>query len=453
MKPLAIQGVQNEDGISVVLEDSTHSIKYPHDIWAGTSSQLKSILLDNITFASTLYVPSILKQQSVRYSTARPLSECFLLRNGIYDTSYCANVDGKSSVDYVKDFFNIQRYFSDETVKTPQNVSFTQTDKGKKHALILFSFGKESLLSYALCKELGLDTTLVSVIQPGLAHEWQNKKPLIEAFEKEFGEKVYTIDYQPGIFKEGKLWNKPTELGWGLHVTEYAMLSLPFAEVFGADYIVCGNEQSCHDMYYDAEGVLVYRAGLDQHREWTSQQSLLQSLMLGRTLPAISLVEPLYEIAETKILHTRYPEIAKYQMSCLASKDSAKDKRWCEACDKCAYMFTLLKAFKIDTEKLGFTHNLFDQTHAYLFDSFFSRDDESHFYGSQGELGLGFYLAEKNGCSGYSIERFKRELAPQFERELDSVKRQYLGIHPTNNIPKKMHAKIVSIYEEELKNL
>ena len=397
---------------------------------------------------SCLYLPQTLDQREIHFSTARPLVESFALRCGIYDAPYCANVDGKSSTKYLKDFFNVRYFFADEQIKTRQTMNLTPRNEIPKKALILFSFGKESLLAYALCKELGIETVLVTIIHPGFEHEWAQKKPLVEQFEKEFGETVHTIDYKPGLLKEGHIFNTPTELGWGLHVTEYAILALPFAEVFDTDVIICGNEQSCNDTYFDKEDVLIYRAGLDQHREWTSQQGLLQSLLIGRSLPAISLVEPLYEIAETKILHQRYPDIGKYQMSCFAAKESAKGKRWCEACDKCAYMFTLFKAFEIDTKNLGFQENMFDEKHAYLFETFFSRSDDSHFYGSQGELALGFYYSMRNGCEGVSIDRFKKELLPQID--IEALHKIYLGIHPTTSMPASLKEKVTIIFNESL---
>ena len=406
---------------------------------------------------STLYLPQILGKREIHYDTSRPIGESFYLRNGIYDAPYCANVDGKSSVQYLKDFFNTRYRFAKDEIETPRAVTFEMPKKKKEKALVLFSFGKESLLSFALCQELGIEPVLVTIIHPGFAYEWQHKKPLVEKFEAEFGIKVHTIDYQPGLLKEGKLFDTPTELGWGLHVTEYALLSLPYAEVFDCDYIICGNEQSCNDTYYDQEDVLIYRAGLDQHHDWTKQQGLLQSLLMGRSLPAYSLLEPLYEIAETKILHTRYPQVGKYQMSCFASAEGSKDRRWCQECEKCAYMFALFRGFNIDTLKVGFADNLFNEQHRHLYDNFFVRTDDTHYYGSQGELGLGFYAAlnsdsnsETDATKDFSLSRFQKELLPKFKENFESIRNHYLGIHPTDQFPAAHAASLKNIFESEL---
>ena len=447
---LSIQASLTPSGITLGIEGEQFPITYDKDVWQRTSASLKEQLLHNLPMASTLYLPQILGKREIHYNTARPIGESFFLRNGIYDAPYCANVDGQSSTQYLKDFFNTRYLFAHDAIRTPAAVQFERPSKTKPRALVLFSFGKESLLSFALCKELGIEPVLVTIIHPGFAYEWHHKKPLVEKFEKEFGVTVHTVDYQPGLLKEGKFFGLSTELGWGLHVTEYALLALPYAEVFDCDFVICGNEQSCNDIYFDKEDVLIYRAGLDQHHDWTKSQGLLQSLLMSRSLGAYSMLEPLYEIAETKILHTRYPAIGKYQMSCFASTEGSKDRRWCQECDKCAYMYALLRGFQIDPHALGFTDNLFDEQHKHLYDTFFSRTDDTHFYGSQGELGLGFYAALSYGSQDYSLQRFTKELLAKFKSNFASIREKYLGIHPTFQYPPTFDAKLQSIFSDEL---
>jgi hypothetical protein len=447
---LTVNSSLTDSGITLTIGNNAFPITYDKDVWQRTSESLKEQLLSNLPMASTLYLPQILGKREIHYNTARPIGESFFLRNGIYDAPYCANVDGKSSTQYLKDFFNTRYLFAKDDIKTPASVQFEQQKKEKPRALVLFSFGKESLLSFALCRELGIEPILVTIIHPGFAYEWLHKKPLVEKFEKEFGVTVHTVDYQPGLLKEGKYFGLSTELGWGLHVTEYALLALPYAEVFNCDFVVCGNEQSCNDIYFDKEDVLIYRAGLDQHHDWTKSQGLLQSLLMGRALGAYSLLEPLYEISETKILHSRYPEIGKYQMSCFASSEGSKDRRWCQECDKCAYMYALLRGFNIDPKALGFTDNLFDEKHKHLYDTFFSRTDDTHFYGSQGELGLGFFASLQYGTDDYSLKRFTKELLPKFKDNFSEIREKYLGIHPTFQYPPEYIDRLNALFSDEL---
>lgn len=452
---LLCKPVITESGITIYVNNEPFPIAYEKEVWSKTSLDLKNRLASNLAMASTLYLPQILSLRSINYDMPRPVGESFFLRNGIYDAPYCAQVDGNSSIKYLKDFFNTRYLFTQDEVQVPSNINFEDRSKfkenGKKsRALVLFSFGKESLLSFALCKELNIEPVLVTIVHPGFEYEWLHKKPLVDKFQKEHDIPVHVVDYQPGILKEGKYFGLSTELGWGLHVTEYALLALPFAEVFDCDYIICGNEQSCNDIYYDKEDVLIYRAGLDQHHDWTKQQGFLQSLIMGRSLPAYSFLEPLYEISETKILHSRYKDIGKYQMSCFASAPGSKDKRWCQQCEKCAYMYALFKGFAIDTKSVGFADDLFDKNYLHLYENFFSRTDDTHFYGSQGELGLGFYSAIKNGATGAAIDKFKAILLNSFEDNFLEIRGKYLGIHTTNQMPKELHPQLISIFHQEL---
>ena len=449
---LIVEPVITDTGISIRVNEQEFPIEYPRDVWNATSAGLKNRLLSNLSMASTLYLPQILNLRSITYKTNRPIGESFFLRNGIYDAPYCANVDGKSSVQYLKDFFNTRYLFTKDDIEVPENIKFEPKNDGKqkRKALVLFSMGKESLLSFALCKELDIEPVLVTIIHPGFETEWKHKQKLVAAFEKEFKTKIHIINYQPGLLKEGKLFGKKTELGWGLHVTEYALLALPFAEVFGCEFIVCGNEQSCNDTYYDQEDVLIYRAGLDQHNDWTKQQGFLQSLILGRSCQAYSLLEPLYEISETKILHHRYPQIGKYQMSCFSGSDTETGGRWCQKCDKCAYMYALFRGFNFNPETIGFTDNLFSEHNIHLYESFFTRSDDSHFYGSQGELGLAFYYSLQFKNDDAAQIRFRNELLNKFAESIKSIHAKYLGSHPTKQMPPSDHDKLMQIFSTEL---
>lgn len=395
-----------------------------------------------------MFLPQMLGKNEIYYETPRPIAETFLFKNGIYDMPCSAIVDQKSSLDYIKKFFNTRYIYKENRISVPENRSLRK--KRRPTAIIPFSFGKESMLTVSLCEEIGIKPILVNFIEPSNEHEYSHKKKLIKEFEKTMNLKVYTVNYQPGILRYGKLWNLNTELGWGLQTTEYALMCLPFVEFFNAEYIILGNEQSCNDTFLNKEGILTYKAGYDQHAEWTTQQGLLASLLLGRKVEVISFMEPLYEIAINKILHNRYPLYGKYQMSCMADTDHAKINRWCQNCVKCGYLYALSCAFNLDTEKMGFTENLFEKKHAHIYDHFFNYDAQAPAYGSQEELGLAFYLAYKNNHKGYSMEKFQKTLLKRFEEKHREYAKKYMGMHGMSNIPDKFKKRLAAIYQAEL---
>jgi len=437
-------------GVDVLVNGESFPIVYPEDIWPRYNEESKNRLMDNVAYSSTIFLPQMLGLNSITYNTHRPISETFLFKNGIYDMSTCASSDDKSSKDYVLKFFNTQYLFKQNVIRLPEAVDFKDVPRKQKTAIVPFSFGKESMLSFALCQELGIRPILVNFIESVNDFEYLHKKQLIEDFEKETGVRVYTIQYAPSMLRYGRHWGLHTELGWGLQTTEYSFLCLPFVEYFEADYIILGNEQSCNDTYYDKEGTLTYKAGYDQHGDWATQQGLLTSMLAGRKVEVISFMEPLYEIAITRILHARYPQYGKYQMSCMADTDKAAKNRWCQNCVKCGYMYACACASGIDLKGVGFTENLFDDKHTAIFDHFFNYDPMAPAYGSQEELGLAFYIAAKAGHSGASIERFNKDLSATFLQNFSKWAKQYLGINSSGNIPVSIRNQVLAIFKEEL---
>lgn len=452
-KKLRIFGKINKKGIVVGFNNKYFPIIYPKKVWNKYPSTLKKVLLDNVAYSSTIFLPQILNLKLANYQTARPIAETFFYENGMKDMPCSALADGGSSIKYIKRFFNTEYLFKDNIIKTTKFIEFKPKEKKFKTAVIPFSFGKESLLNYALCKELGIKPILVNFIEPSNDFEHFHKKGLIRKFEKETKTKVWVVDYRPGILRYGKYWNLKTELGWGLQTSEYALLTLPFAFYFDADYIVLGNEQSCNDVFHNNEDILTYKAGYDQHHNWTPQQSLLVSLILGRKIEVVSFLDPLYEIAITKILQQRYPEIGHFQMSCMADNKKAAKVRWCQHCVKCGYIYALLAASKINPLNIGFTENLFDKRHSTIYDHFFKYNPKNPLYGSQEELGLAFYLADLNGYKGESIVKFNKYILKKIKPQLKILIRKYLGITSSWVVPDLYKKQLKKIYLEELDNL
>lgn len=451
-KKLLVNAKITSRGLAIIVNGRSFPIIYPDFIWQNYPRPLKEILKDNLAYSATIFLPQIFKIPSIEYQTARPISETFLFKNGIYDMPCCALADNQSSLGYVKNFFNTQYLFKENLVKTPKQLDWQWFNKRQPAAVIPFSFGKESLLTFSLAQELGLKPILVNFIEPANDFEYYHKKKLIKEFEKTTGIKVYFVNYQPGLFRYGKYWGLKTELGWGLQTTEYALLTLPFVYYFKANYLLLGNEQSCNDIFYDAEGMLTYKAGYDQHHHWTPQQTLLASLILGRKVEVASFLDPLYEIAITKILHQCYPQVGRFQMSCMADSQAAAKNRWCQHCVKCGYIYALLAAANINPATVGFTENLFDQKHQQIYQHFFHYNPKNPVYGSQEELGLAFYLAYLNGYQGESLTRFKKELFAKFhqQKQRKSLIKKYLSLTPTWVLPSGFATRALKIYQKEL---
>lgn len=447
-RTLLIDAQITDVGIDILVNEDRFPIRYPREIWAHYPDHLKTVLRDNLAYSTTLFLPQMFGVTDVTFKTPRPASETFLFKNGIYDMPICALTDGASSRDYIAKFFNTDSRFATNDIALPAQVDFSPPETAPR-AIVPFSFGKESLLTFALCRELKIDPVPVLFVEPANTFEHAHKLKLIEEFRREFGIDIHIVEFSPGIFRYGTFWGLKTELGWGLHTTEYALLALPFVHAFDATYVLSGNEHACNDTFIDNEGMRLHEAGYDQHSDWLSQQTLLASLLYGRKVQILSFMEPLYEIGITRILHRRFPQIGRYQMSCMADSEHARDRRWCQRCMKCGFMYALLSAADIPPTNVGFTENLFDADHSELYDYFFEYDPRRPNYGSQNELGLAFLLAERNGYEGASIERFRRELLPHMREKEQQLRDTYFTAAPDENIPTHLRELLLSIFREE----
>jgi len=447
-KPICVEATIEKRGIDIIVDGCVLPIVYPRRVWQAYPQELKEVLRDNIALSSTYFVPQILDQSYISYSTARPSSEAFLFKNGIYDMPNSALTDGASSMSYLIKFLNTVATFQNNDIRFP--VIDTHHHSKEENMVIPFTFGKDSLLTAALAQEIGIKPNLVYFIEPAHLYEYQHKKQLMKSFFEKTGLVVEEVKYGPGRMRYGGLWNKKTELGWGLQTTEYALMTLPFLYLYKAMYIGLGNEHSCGEAGLNEEGVLTHWTGYDQHPDWTSQQSLLVSLVGGVPRRVVSLVEPLHEIAEVAILHRRYLEFGQFQTSCLAIGQGAEENRWCQRCEKCGAMYTFLKALDIDVKKIGFTEDLFDKEHIKLFTHLFNTKEPALYYAVEEEIYLAMYLALKRGCDGEVLRVFAEKVLPRLKRPISQYAQEFFAAHPTNNLPHDISKQLFRIYNEEL---
>jgi hypothetical protein len=167
----------------------------------------------------------------------------------------------------------------------------------------------------------------------------------------------------------------------------------------------------------------------------------------------VSLVEPLYNIAEVKILHHRYPHLLKYVASCFSRK--LTNERWCCQCSNCAKAFLFASAVKGNLKELGIKGNFFDIKHKKLF-SLFSTATK-RIYEKPPEVReeqlLAFLLAYRNNCKGGLIDLFEKEYLKEAEEKEKELRKKFFGIHSTDSIPKEMKNRVLEIYRQELKDL
>lgn len=440
----------NDRDIRFNLENQSFEITYPENIWQKYPPFQKKLLSENLTFALTFHLPYLKNEgNSLNYLMARPVSEPFLFKGFISALPSTALMKKESTSKLIKKLFEINYHFIQGKNILTSNLFPRRTNKT---AILPFSFGKDSLLTYSLLKELGICPIPVFIKEPLSSEENYHIEMLTKKFFEEFKEKVLFIENQAGKLREGgEGW-----YGWELQLTQYAMMLLPIVWSKKARYLFFSNEQSCNEEFLDKEGFWcnpVY----EQSVKWLEQMNDLLQILGMKNLEVGSLIEPLNDLAIVKILHHRYPKIAKYQTSCSAETPEAKFNRWCGNCSKCARLFIFFLANNIDPKKIGIPTNMLELKYKNKYTLFEDGNNKDSAYDEsrvgRNEQLLAFYLAYKNGYKGELIDLFKKLYLKESRKREKELREEYFGIHSTKTLPKELKYKLLNIYKEELKDL
>lgn len=450
---LRISGQADETGIRVsidskILSTSLH-LAYPAEIWQPYPEENKEHLVDSLTYIFTAHLPFLLKGNiRLEYSTSFPAVYSWAIHSFTrFLPSYWylyRRKRGSKVFPMLKTLLNSRAVFS-EIDENPPIFPQSRPDR----AVIPFTFGKDSFLSYTIARKLGITPTLVYFNEPTEKFARTHKLALIERFCTDRNEEVYYIENPLGELRQyGEAW-----FGWELAITSWAVMSLPFAHSSAARYIIFSNEKSCNDFFYDREGLKVVPE-FDQSAPATEAlNALIQSMSEGE-IYVTTFLQGLNELAVIALLKHLDRDSFSYLMSCWAETDKALHKRWCAACSKCARIYIYLLANGIDPEsEAGFEDNMLEDRYVQLFNVFGEADGTGFdaFGTNRGEQIFAFYLAWLHGSRGPLIEKFiKSPLFEEVDRDFDIFLEEYYGLHPEQLTPPRYKERIDSIYSEAL---
>lgn len=441
-----------EKGIETVVNGKSFRLRYPISTWKRFPKSHKKILSQNIAYAYTFQLPFLYTSiQRVLYSLPVPLSEAFLFKGLSLALPATAimqtHKDMRVTSNLLRKLYDIDYIYSNQKTEVPPYNRTSFTD----HAVMPFTFGKDSLLTFALSRDLGLSVFPVYIAEPYYAYEEYIKKLLAIPFEREFRTRIAILRNTLGVFRDPDGW-----FGWELQLTQYSLMLLPYVYAKRAGYILFSNEQSCNDTIVDEDG---FRCNpvFEQSHSWLLQNSLMASIVGGNSLSIGSLLEPIHEIAIERILHKRYPNIAKYQSSCDLPEKPKSGGRWCENCSKCARMFIFMLANGIDPKSVGFKHFLLRQRDQHLYTLFSDRRMMEFGY-DQSEVGrneqlLAFLMAYKKGVKGTVMRSFVKHFLQKAKKKEKKLRQNFFGIHSSKTIPQFLRPKVLKIYQQELAGL
>lgn len=441
------------NGIEIEIGRKQYYITYPTHIWQQFPEVYRQTFADTLTYFLTRHL-SLLDHHKLVYHFPPPATEPFFFKGMIYSLPETVLTDETKQLTMsglIKMFYNSQ--FNTEFIGRPRYARFKNINRNSwKRSIIPFSFGKDSLLTFALSQELGIKPYPIFFREPRQPYENKHKARLSERFFDEFDVDINFFPVTPGWLRQitENFW------GWDLLLTQYTLFMIPFIFGVRSRYLFWGHEQSCNETFKDSEGYIVNPV-YEQSHNWLLTSNAAAKI-LGCNAIMASLVEPIHELAIMKILHFRYPDVGKYQLSCFADDEQSKTHRWCGNCSKCARMYIFMLALGITPRRVGFTANMMSRSKRHLFAVFTRRKSamDSAFDqtgAARDEQLLAFTMAARKGAKGDLMTEFKKFYYREGKIREKELRNKYFGIHTTNTLTYELKKPLLSIFEEELKSM
>lgn len=439
------------NGVELSLDRKNYQILYPTHIWKEFPDVYRQNFADSLAYALTMHL-CLNGHAKIIYDFPAPQIEPYIFEGMVYSLGETTLLEGKETrtSDLLRLFYN--RNLNVEFSGRPRLTRFKNVNRNSRNrAIIPFSFGKDSLLTFALCQELGIDPYPVFFREPKSPFENRHKRKLADRFFDEFDVDVNFFPLSPGRLRQtvGRWW------GWDLLLTQYTMLLVPYFFGLRSRYLFWAHEQSCNDFIADAEGYSINPV-FEQSARWLLTSNNL-TRNFGTNVVLSSLVEPIHEIAIMKILHHRYPEIAKYQLSCFSEEDAAARKRWCGQCSKCARIYIFMMALGINPKTVGLNEPLLGQKKKELYGLFDGEGEDSGVYDKSGlgrdEQLLAFYLAYQRGVKGELMKDFSKKFLLEAKSRERELREKFFSAYEPKSQPYELRAPLLKIFKTELSDM
>ncbi len=438
---------QTQKGIKIKFKNKNYELKYPQQLWKSYPN--KEILVNNYIPLVTLSLPLMADIKSIKYNLPKSIFQQKYKELFLKDLPSSTQDNKQDAIKLTKQFKKIKYTFQ----KHKRLKLKTKNSKNTNYKAILpLSFGKDSLLTLAVSREIGLNPATIYINDTISPKENKQKLKFGKKLNKEFRQKHYIIQNNIEKLIDFDTWNKPeTNFNYTHMITGFCLIALPIAHRHNSEYIIIGNEQDMDFSFKTWQGLEAWPA-YDQTSVWQQELNKMIKQLTNKRTEVISIIRPLTNIAIIKILHKRYPEIAKYQFSC-DCLNTSYNRRWCNECNKCAKLSLFMKAFGINTKKLGLK-NLFSKKHKHFYSLFKGREVDRYEQNieSREQQLLAFLLATRQKAKGYLINYFKKHYLKEALTKENELRKKYFRIWPSN-IPKEIKSDVLSIYREEFRDL
>lgn len=435
---------KTERGLAINFQGKKYTLFFPKKKWCALPPQLIKFFTQEFGFISTATMPLVAEIQKIDYNTSTPLFQDKIKEIILHQIPGIADDYSLDTQSTIQRFKNIQYSFIG-----PSHLNAEAN--AHDGAILLLSCGKDSLLTLGLAQEIDLNVTPIYINDTTTPYENQVAIDTIKKIAKHQNITIEIVTNNIEKLNDFEEWNKPpTCLGYTHMITAFCFLTIPFLHN-DASMVLLGNQQNMNFSFRTKQDYIGYGSYDQTTIARHTQEQMLKHL--NTQYQVISLVEPLTDIAEIKILFSRYPEIAKYQFSCNCLHGT-NQKRWCYACNKCARLGIFLLAHGIQLKNVGMKNMLSRRFKDYY--TLFGLNPKIDRYDKSIEARdqqlLAFYMAYKNGSKGQLIDLFKKNFLLEAIAREDELRKKFFKIYKTD-IPNNLQTKLYSILKEELKTL
>lgn len=454
-KCLYLESERNQGIHNIIIKKTTHGLTiqsnrrhydliFPKDKWNAFPSELKDFFVQEFGFISTATMPLIAEINNVMYNTPKPLFEDQVKEIILHQIPGIADDYDLDTNETMERFRNIHYSFATESITDAEAIA-------NDGAIVLLSCGKDSLLTLGFARELDLEIKPIHINDTTTPYENNVSLNTVKKIQNQFNINIEVITNNIEKLNDFETWDKPpTCLGYSHMITGFCFLALPFLHNNGS-MVLLGNQQNMNFSFQTKQNYIGYPSYDQTTVARHQQEKKLQHL--NSTYRVMSLIEPLTDIAEMKILFSRYPTLAKYEFSCNCLYDT-NQKRWCHSCNKCARLSLFLLAHGFDLKNVGLKAMLSQRFMKYY--ALFGLNPEVDRYEksiqARDQQLLGFYLAYKNGVKGYLIDLFKKRFLTEAIAREDELRKTFFKIYKTD-LPSNLKSRLHSIIKEELKDL
>lgn len=235
-------------------------------------------------------------------------------------------------------------------------------EKDRSRHCILSSGGKDSLLSYGLCNEIGTEVHPIFVNESG--RHWFTALNAYRYFQKNVpntarvwvnSDRIFTwmLGRMPFIrknFSDIRSDEYPIRL-WTVAVFLFGVLPLMRKRSIGR--LIIGDEFDT-TVPSNFKGIKHFDGLYDQSIYFDNTLSRF-FLRKGWAISQFSILRPLSELLIEKILWERYPALQEHQTSCHATHKADDRVIPCGKCEKCRRIVAMLTAIGADPERCGYT--------------------------------------------------------------------------------------------------